>query len=71
MAYIVNQKVLYTSPNGKQALAIIKTRKIDFKEGYIDKDNASGNFDYLIHFEEGNKEPMFCDEEDLREILRD
>ncbi|WP_338840574.1 hypothetical protein [Flavobacterium ginsenosidimutans] len=66
MKYSVNQKVIYVALNGKREEAIIIARKIDFKNGHIKTENASGSFDYLVSVEKnGLIEHHFCNEDDI------
>lgn len=66
MKFKENEKVLYTSITCKKEKATIIACKDKFDTGSIKKENASGNFDYLISVEkEGKTEQHFCQESDL------
>lgn len=66
MRYSVNQKVIYISISGKREEAIIIARKVDFENGHIKTENASGSFDYLVSVEKnGIIEQHFCSESDV------
>ena len=67
MSYIINQEVTYTSITGSKKTAKIISRKVDFENGSIKTEFASGNFDYIISFvnDEGIIEKHFCQEENL------
>jgi hypothetical protein len=67
MAFIIGQKVIYTSVGGKKENATILLRKIDFPNDQIDTVNIKGgHFDYQISFEEnGELIKTFCLEKEL------
>ena len=67
MPYSINQEVTYTSITGHKKTAKIISRKVDFENGSIKTEFASGNFDYIISFvnDEGIVEKHFCQEENL------
>lgn len=66
MPYTVNQKVIYNSIGGKKEEATIIARKIDYENGHIKTEHASGSFDYLVAIEKNGKiEHHFCNEDDI------
>ncbi|HSD05773.1 hypothetical protein [Flavobacterium sp.] len=67
MAFIIGQKVIYTSVGGKKENATILLRKIDFPNGQIDTFNIKGGyFDYQISLERnGELIETFCLEKEL------
>jgi hypothetical protein len=67
MAFIIGQKVIYTSLGGKKENATILLRKIDFPNGQIDTFNIKGGqFDYQISLEQdGEVIQKFCLENEL------
>lgn len=67
MAFIIGQKVMYTSVGGKKENATILLRKIDFPKGQIDTFNIKGGqFDYQISLEQdGEVIQTFCLENEL------
>jgi hypothetical protein len=61
MEYKINQEITFNSLDGKKHKAKIIARKEDFQKGSTRTPNASGNYDYLITYEENGKiEQKFC-----------